>query len=94
MCQPFSDYCSVCSYLPEVVVRLENIAEEMAFLVEWSGLGRTYGRFPTFPIKNTNPAKGREEVGMFVGLPSQTIARLNRRYRADTIIGGYEPLRG
>ena len=66
---------------------------EMAFLVEWSGLGRTYGRFPTFPTKNTNPAKGREEVGMFGGLPSHTIARLNRRYRADTIIGGYEPLR-
>ena len=93
MCRPFSDFCSVCSYLPEVVVRLESITEEMAFLVEWSGLGRTYGRFPTFPTRNTNPANGREKVeGMARGLPRDIIHMLNRRYRADFFIGGYQPL--
>ena len=76
-------------------MKLENMAEDMAFLVEWSGMGRTYDRFPTFPTKNTNPAKGREKVErMFGGLPGHTIAMLNKRYRADVIIGGYKPLRG
>ena len=27
-CRPFSDFCSVCSYLPEVVERLESTTED------------------------------------------------------------------
>ena len=90
MCRPFSDFCSVCSYLPEVVVRLESITEEMAFLVEWSGLGRTYGQFPTFPTRNSNPANVREEVErMARRLPRNISNMLNR---ADLVIGGYQLL--
>ena len=50
--QPFSSHCSPCHLLPHIVLELENLSEELPFVLEWSGLVRVYGQFPTLPRTN------------------------------------------
>ena len=52
--QPFSYHCSPCDLLPNIILELENLSEELPFVLEWSGLVRIYGQLPTLPRKNQN----------------------------------------
>ena len=52
--QPFSHHCSPCHLLPNVVLELETLSEELPFVLQWSGLVRMYGQFPTLPRMNQN----------------------------------------
>ena len=65
--QPFSSHCSPCDLLPHIVLELENLSEELPFVLEWSGLVRIYGEFPTLPRKNQNQVETRK-VLMLPGL--------------------------
>ena len=62
--QPFSSNCAPCTFLPEFIPEVTTLSEELPFLLEWSGLARVYGQFPTLPKLN------RKQVGtnQFVSL--------------------------
>ena len=50
--QPFSSQCNPCALLPHIILELENLSEELPFVLEWSGLVRVFGQFPTLPRTN------------------------------------------
>ena len=50
--KPFSSQCSPCLLLPQLILELETLSEELPFVLEWSGLQRVYGEFPMLPRQN------------------------------------------
>ena len=50
--QPFSSDCAPCTLLPHLILELDNLSEELPFVLEWSGLARVYGQFPILPKQN------------------------------------------
>ena len=56
--QPFSSNCDPCKLLPHIVLELENLSEELPFVLEWSGLVRVYGR----PAEVARPRDRRSSI--------------------------------
>jgi len=40
--KPFSSECSACHFLPHLILEVDNLSEELPFVVTWSGLARVY----------------------------------------------------
>ena len=62
--QPFSSNCDPCKLLPHIVLELENLSEELPFVLEWSGLVRVYGQFQTLARINTKSRYVETNTGL------------------------------
>ena len=63
--QPFSTFCSPCRLLPQMILELETVSEELPFVLEWSGLSRVY------PLARANAASMGKSNEMTRELMSQ-----------------------
>ena len=89
--QPFSTFCSPCRLLPQIILELETLKEELPFVLEWSGLSRVYGQFSPLPRANAAVVGNAKSVAreLFGQLTKKQIDGLLEYYKDDFNIGGY-----
>ena len=84
-------YCSTCEFSPDIVLKLENLAEELLFLLEESGLLQEYGEFPNIQV--ANPHLKRENMKkLFDELEPGQFKQLAEMYEEDFRIHNYNSL--
>ena len=90
--QSISSFCSPCTLLPHLVLEVDNLSQELPFVLEWSGLSRLYGHFPDLPRDNAGLIRGKNLArSLFRELTQSQIIELTELYRGDFILGGYRP---
>ena len=90
--QSISNFCSPCTFLPHLVLEVDNLSKEFPFVLEWSGLSRLYGHFPDLPRDNAGLVRGKNLArSLFRELEQSEIIELAEFYQDDFILGGYPP---
>lgn len=88
--QSISSFCSPCALLPQLVVELDKLSQELPFVLEWSGLSRVYGHLPNLARENAGLVEGKKLAkSLFGELTQSQITDLADFYQDDFMLGGY-----
>jgi len=94
--QPYYDYCSTCELLPELILELSNLDEELPVLLRRSQLDQVYPDFKHLERENVLTSRGstgltKSAKELFGELGEGQLEDLVEVYKEDFDIHGYDP---